>query len=304
MIGNELIKIYNFYCKIRDKLEEKLEKLDSNLARETVSFDKSHIYPIFVYNKGQGNYIIYEPHLKSEFYFNSNYFTNIGHYEYIYYDDKVDLSLFNKMQIMYNLKTNRIATRMKRNQVYYDFVYNLYDIVKFEDCITEYLKNEYTNKQYAFIINARSLQSIIRYLIANHSGENYLPINNTIVKIYKKLLRNMTIYLEGYVDLEFWQLKDNYNLCLAFDVVLKDYLCNREKICLIDDILDFGIEKIKQQFQNNTAKKNKQFNLIDTIKINIETNEDNINIIRSIFSVKKFIDLIITYIASKYIHHI
>lgn len=304
MISDKLIETYNFYCDMKDEFEEKLEKLDSDLARETVSFNKSHIYPIFVYSRSQGDYIIYEPHLKSEFYFNSNYFTNIGYYEYIYYENKVDLSLFNKMQIMYNLKTSKIVTRMKRNQVHYDSVYNMYNIIKFEDCIIDHLKNEDLNKKYAFIFNACSLQSIIRYLIANHSGENYLPINNAIIKIYKKLLKNIFIYLECYVDSDFWQLRDNYNLCLAFDIVLKDYLYDRKKMCLINDVIDFGIERIKQQFQNNTAKKNRRFNLVDVIKINVETDEYNVNIIRSIFSVKEFIDLIIAYIASKHIHYI
>lgn len=304
MISNELVDIYNFYCNISNDLEEKLEKLDSNLAREAVSFNKSHIYPIFAYNKNPGDYIIYEPHLKSEFYFNSNYFTNIGNYEYIYYKNEVDLNIFNKAQIFYNLKTNKFVSRMKHNQIYYECVYNLYDIIRFENCIVNYMIDQNLNKKYAFIINSGSLQLIIKHLIANHKDKDYLSINNTILKIYRKLLENMFIYLECYVDLDFWHEKNNYNLYLAFDIVLEDYLYDHEKICLINDTIDYEIEKIKQQFQNNTIKKNKHLSLIDTIKINIKMDEYNVNIIRSIFSVKRFIDFIITYIASMYINHI
>lgn len=305
MIIKELIEIYNFIHNLSNRLENMLDQLNNNLKREEILFNRYHVYPIFMHKINPSNYKIYEPQLNTTFYFDSNYFKNIGIDTCIYDEEKIDINMSTKVQTIYNLKTNKFNNRLGKKKAIYKFVYDYFDIPHFKDKIINILNKPNETKTFVFFISAGILQDIITGLILKYKDVDCLFVNQSIVKLYEKLFEKICIYLESYFDSEFWHVKDKYSLFLAFDIVIIDYEDSYEKREPIYDIIDYCIKHITEYFTNKEMRKDfKNIKFIQAIRTHIETEEENINLIRNIFSVKNFTYLIIEDIICEYINYI
>lgn len=305
MVLTELIEIYNFLYNLSNKLENKLEQLDNNLKREEVLFNRYHVYPVFAHKVNPSNYKIYEPQLTSAFYFDANYFKNIGIDTCIYDKSNVDISIFTKVQTIYDLKTNRFSNRLPKKKAIYNFVYDYYDIPHFENKIMNILESTDKSKIFVFIITAGILQDIITSLILKYKESNCSFINQSIINLNRKLFSNIYLFLESYFDSEFWDVRNEYSLLLSFDIVIFDYEDSFEKRDPIYEVIKYGIKHITEHFTNKSIKREfKNIKFVQAVDMYIETDSENVNIIRSLFSVKNFADLIIADIICDQIHYI
>lgn len=305
MVVKELIAVYRYIQHLKNKIEDRLNRIDNNLKREETLFNRHCIYPIFAHNKEPEKYEIYEPHLRSEFYFAIRYFKNIGSDSYICNKEFINFSIFDKVQIIYNLITNKIVDKVRCKNVDFVFAYEYMDIPFLKQKIIDSIQNEYTDSVRIFIMNAGMLREIIKDLIVKYEKEDCLNIPKSILALYKNLLKRTHIYLESYFCSDFWHVKNEYKLYLSFDIVIADYEIDSDKKQIIYDTIEYGINCIANYFTQNKIKKEfRNIRFVQAIKSYIETEEENVSIIKSIFSVKNFADLILADIVYDHISYI
>lgn len=305
MVIKELIEIYNFIHDLSNRLNNILDELDNNLKRKEVLFNRYHIYPIFAHKIDFENHKIYEPNLISVFYFDMNYYKNIGVDTCIYDENKIDISISTKVQTMYNLKINKFSNKLPKKKAIYNFVYDYFDIPRLKNKITNILSKTNDDNIFVFVITAGILQDIITSLILKYKDVECLCINQSVINLYKKLFKKIYFYLESYFDSDFWYVRNDYNLYLSFDIIITDYEDSYEKREPIYDIINYAIKYTTEYFTNKKIKKDfKNIKFAQAIKSHISTKSENINIIRNIFYVKNFADLIIEDIIHDYIEYI